>query len=145
MISIISANCNPITQLHNVASEPTIVCYHKQPCVSSNNAINLHSRKLQPCDLTLTQSVHALVEPKTIFLRSLVELIHQWQEALDVPDCRVRLLLLDFSKAFDRVDHTLLLRKIDNLGVPDFLMHWLVSFHICQRRQRVKLGSAVSE
>ena len=48
------------------------------------------------------------------------------------------------SKAFDRVDHSLLLEKFGNLGLPDFLVRWLTSF-LCQRRQKDKLGSAQSE
>ena len=77
-------------------------------------------------------------------IHALVELVHLWQKALDVPGRRVRGLLLDFSKAFDRVDHSLLLEKFGNLGLPDFLVRWLTSF-LCQRRQKVKLGSAQSE
>ncbi len=77
-------------------------------------------------------------------VHALIELVHQWQEALDIPGRRVRLLLLDFSKAFDRVDHTLLLQKIANLGIPDFLVRWLTSF-LCHRQQKVKLGSVLSE
>ena len=77
-------------------------------------------------------------------IHALVELVHLWQKALDVPGCCVRVLLLDFSKTFDRVDHSLLLEKFGNLGLPDFLVCWLTSF-LCQRRQKVKLGSAQSE
>ena len=77
-------------------------------------------------------------------VHALIELVHQWQQALDTPGRRVRLLFLDFSKAFDRVDHTLLLQKIANLGIPDFLVRWLTSF-LCHRQQRVKLGTVLSE
>ena len=54
-------------------------------------------------------------------IHALVELVHLWQKALDVPGRRVRVLLLDFSKAFDRVDHSLLLEKFGNLGLPTSL------------------------
>ena len=77
-------------------------------------------------------------------IHALVELVHLWQKALDVPGRRVRVLLLDFSEAFDRVDHSLLLEKFGNLGLPDFLVRWLTSF-LCQRGQKVKLCSAQSE
>ena len=77
-------------------------------------------------------------------IHALVELVHLWQKALDVPGRRERVLLFDFSKAFDRVDHSLLLEMFGNLGLPNFLVRWLTSF-LCQRRQKVKLGSAQSE
>ena len=65
-------------------------------------------------------------------------------KALDVPGRLVRVLLLYFLKAFDRVDHSLLLEKFGNLDLPDFPVRWLTSF-LCQRRHKVKLGSAQSE
>lgn len=77
-------------------------------------------------------------------VHALVELIHQWQSALDTPGKMVRVVMLDFSKAFDRVDHAILLRKFTNLGLPNFLVKWLTSF-LCQRQQRVKIGSHMSD
>ena len=56
----------------------------------------------------------------------------------------MRVLLLDYSKAFDRVDHSILLRKLANMGIPDFLVRWFTSF-LCDRRQRTKIGNILSE
>ena len=47
---------------------------------------------------------------------------------------------VDFSKAFHRVDHHILLTKCASLGLPNFLTKWLTSF-LCQRKQRLKIGS----
>ncbi len=77
-------------------------------------------------------------------VHALVELIHRWQQALDTPGKVVRVLLLDYSKAFDRVDHSILLRKLANMGIPDFLVRWFTSF-LCDRRQRTKIGNILSE
>ena len=52
--------------------------------------------------------------------------------------------MLDFSKAFDRVDHTILFEKMANLGLPNFVVRWLASF-LCDCRQCVRLGKHVSE
>ncbi len=46
-------------------------------------------------------------------LLALVELVHFWLAALEPNGNVVRILLLDFRKAFDRVDHTILLPKRD--------------------------------
>ena len=62
----------------------------------------------------------------------LVELVHLWQKALNIPGHHMHLLLLDFSKAFNWVDHSLLLEKFGNLGLSDFLVCWLMSFS-CQQ------------
>ena len=75
---------------------------------------------------------------------ALVELVHQWQNALDKSGRMVRVLMLEFSKAFDRVDRTIMLEKLANLRLPDFLMKWMTSF-LCQRKQHVRIGQYVSQ
>ncbi len=77
-------------------------------------------------------------------VHALVEMVHLWQQALDQQGKVLRILLLDYSKAFDRVDHTLLLQKLANSGVHDCLTRWFTSF-LCGRRQRTKIGDTVSE
>ena len=77
-------------------------------------------------------------------VHAFVELIHHWQQGLDEPGKVLHVLLLDYSKAFDRVDHTILLLKLANMGVPDFLVSWFTSF-LCGRRQCTKIGDLLSE
>jgi Reverse transcriptase (RNA-dependent DNA polymerase) len=40
----------------------------------------------------------------------------------------VRCLLVDFSKAFDRVNHVVLLKKLSKLPLPDCIFNWLIYF-----------------
>jgi ribonuclease P/MRP protein subunit RPP40 len=40
----------------------------------------------------------------------------------------VRCLLIDFSKAFDRVNHVILVKKLSNLQLPSSILNWLISF-----------------
>jgi hypothetical protein len=55
------------------------------------------------------------------------------------------LVLLDYSKAFDRVNHRLLLIKLKKLGFSDSVILWLQSY-LCDRLQRVfKDDSFVSD
>ena len=75
---------------------------------------------------------------------ALVQLFHNWLLNLDTGGNIIRILLIDFSKAFDLVDHNILMRKISQLGIPEFLSSWLYSF-LCNRRQRVKIGNTLSE
>ncbi len=55
----------------------------------------------------------------------------------------VHVLLLDFRKAFDRVDHKILLSKLANNGVPVFMIDWVTEF-LRYRKQRIKLGCNTS-
>ena len=80
----------------------------------------------------------------TSTVHALVELVHKWKYAVETPRTIVRILLVDFSKAFDRVDHHILMTKCASLGLPTFITKWMTSF-LCQRKQRVKIGSGKSE
>ena len=70
--------------------------------------------------------------------------VHQWKNALDKPSRMVRVLMLDFSKAFNRIDHIIVLEKLANLGLPNFIMKWMTSF-LCQSKQRVRIGQYISD
>lgn len=48
-------------------------------------------------------------------------------------------LYIDLSKAFDKVDHILLIRKLRTLGLPDLIVNWIASF-VSSWSYLVKLG-----
>ena len=73
----------------------------------------------------------------------LIELTHKWMEALD-NNKTIRILFLDFSKAFDRVDHQILMDKFKSLGVSMPLYNWIYAF-LTDRTQRVKIRELISE
>ena len=52
--------------------------------------------------------------------------------------------MIDFSKAFDRVDHNILLEKLSNFNVPPILLNWCANFHE-HRYFRVKMGKIKSD
>ena len=52
-------------------------------------------------------------------------------------------ILLDFSKAFDKVDHLGLINKMKNYGISDNLIHWTKSFLI-GRNQKVTVEGVES-
>ncbi|CAF4755691.1 unnamed protein product [Pieris macdunnoughi] len=57
---------------------------------------------------------------------------------------QVDVIYTDFEKAFDRVDHTILLHKLQLLGIRGDLHRWFCSY-ITNRRQAVAVGSARSD
>ena len=55
----------------------------------------------------------------------------------------VDVIYLDFAKAFDKVDHTILLQKLELLGVNGKLHDWIKSF-LLNRTQRVMVNGHLS-
>ena len=53
------------------------------------------------------------------------------------------IIILDFAKAFDKVPHRRLLKKIENYGINGRLLLWIKAF-LGSRRQRVILGETTS-
>ena len=56
----------------------------------------------------------------------------------------VDVIYLDFSKAFDRVDHSILLRKLERNGICGKLLCWIKSF-LTGRSQRVSVNTRLSK
>ena len=56
----------------------------------------------------------------------------------------MEVVYLDFAKAYDKVDHHLLLQKLKVLGICDKIGMWIGSF-LVKRTQSVKVGESISE
>jgi ribonuclease P/MRP protein subunit RPP40 len=75
-------------------------------------------------------------------LHALIDVTHLCHQALD--NCQsVSCLLVDFRKAFDRVDHTTVLRKMSEWNIDDSVLKWMRSY-LSDRCQRVKGSNVVS-
>ena len=74
---------------------------------------------------------------------ALVEMTHKWYEATDVLNNYVRVVLLDFSKAFDLINHHILVDTLITNGVPAHTVRWLAAF-LLDRQQQVKTGNIYS-
>jgi len=70
---------------------------------------------------------------------ALIHLIHHWLAELDNPGSIIRCCMIDFSKAFDRIDHNILLHKLQLLNTPPILLNWCADF-LHDRYLHVKLG-----
>ena len=74
---------------------------------------------------------------------ALLTLLDHVSKSTDNSNTAVRMILCDFSKAFDLVDHNVLVDKLNRLGAHDSLTKWAANF-LRNRTQQVKIGSAVS-
>ena len=55
----------------------------------------------------------------------------------------VNLLIIDYSKGFDKVDITVALEKLLSMNLPPTLLNWVGSF-LSERQQCVKVGATLS-
>jgi len=72
----------------------------------------------------------------------LVNVLHICHQAADNQKI-TRAAFVDFAKAFDHVDHRLVLNKMAALRVQPFIIQWMHSF-LLERRQRVKINIIAS-
>ena len=73
---------------------------------------------------------------------ALVDMLHTWHKALDQRQS-VRVLFVDFCKAFDRVDHAKVIQYLARFEIPGPAIKWFGSF-LTGRQQRVKIGNTFS-
>ena len=50
-------------------------------------------------------------------INAVVNLIHKWHKSMDVMQRVIRIVFLDFRKAFDLIDHNILLENMKEMGV----------------------------
>ena len=74
---------------------------------------------------------------------ALVELLHLVHTMFDQGNDYVRCILIDFSKAFDVVNHEILLKELRTLGMNKSIFNWIADF-LTGRSQAVKLGDIIS-
>ena len=75
---------------------------------------------------------------------ALITMLHHVLQRLERKNTYARILLIDFSKAFDHIDHNILLDKLKSNGVPQICVDWQKAF-LTRRTQRVKLANTISD
>ncbi|KXJ18534.1 5-hydroxytryptamine receptor 4 [Exaiptasia diaphana] len=78
--------------------------------------------------------------PKSSTLYALISMLHHWLQATDGTGAAIRIVLFDYRKAFDLIDHNILVTKIKGLDIPHSALAWVTDF-LTHRQQRVKLSA----
>ena len=76
--------------------------------------------------------------PGSSTTKALISMIHEWAQATDGTSAAVRVVILDYTKAFDSIDHSTLFQKIRRLDIPCKIKCWVRDF-LTDRYQRVKI------
>ena len=69
----------------------------------------------------------------------LISMLHNWYKDTDGNGSTVRVMLFDFKKAFDLIDHAILMAKLGDYELPPWVLDWIADF-LTDRKQRVKLA-----
>ena len=64
-------------------------------------------------------------------------MIHSWAESTEGNGSTTRVVLFDFRKAFDLIDHHVLARKLSSNDIPRSIWRWIIDF-LMSRKQRIK-------
>ena len=75
---------------------------------------------------------------------ALVNLLQKWKKGLDEPGGIVGTLLMNLSKAYDCVNHELIIAKLAAYGLNESNLR-LIQNYLSKRKQRVKIGSSLTE
>ena len=76
--------------------------------------------------------------PQSSTTHASISMIHTWNRQTDGNGSAVRVVLFDFKKAFDLIDHSILVEKLMTFDIPHSIIEWIVDF-LVDREQRVKL------
>ena len=112
---------------------------------------DLHPISLAPCGSKIAEDfvIYDHVKPtalqvpddnqfgavlKSFSTLALLEMLHTWTEATDENGSTIKTILFDYRKAFDLIDHSILVSKLRSLS----MISWIIDF-LSNRFQRVKL------
>jgi len=74
---------------------------------------------------------------------ALLKFMHEIFVVSDCSENIIRILFVDFHKAFDLIDHNILFNKLLSSGVPEHVIAWSLDF-LNDCKQVVKIGDFVS-
>ena len=95
---------------------------------------------VQPAILSVLDKNQFGAIPGSSTTNALISMIDCWSKATDGNGATVRIVLFDFKKAFDLIDHNLLMSKLRQLELDSRVINWLKDF-LTNRYQRTKLAS----
>ena len=75
---------------------------------------------------------------------SLIYILQAIHEATDNGNCGARMFFADYSKGFDLIDHSILLRELAFFDIDTVLINWIRAF-LTERSQAVRIGNSLSD
>ncbi len=61
-------------------------------------------------------------------LYALIDMLHYWYTGTDKVSSIADVILIDYQKAFEHINHNIVLHKLNKMGVHESLVNWLATF-----------------
>ena len=73
----------------------------------------------------------------TLTAQALIHMLHNWSKETDGNGVTVRAILFDYKKAFDLIDHRILVEKLCRLNLPTRIINWIIYLigHLASRKK----------
>lgn len=110
------------------------------PCISKIAEEFVVEDHLKPTILRIIDSNQFGMIPNSSTALALISMLHHWHMSIDGNGVTIRTLLFDYRKAFDLIDHGILVNKLSWLDLPRSVVNWIIDF-LHHRFQRVKLSN----
>ena len=79
------------------------------------------------------------VVPHSSTTQAPLHMVHSWAQATDGNSATIRTVLFNYWKAFDLIDHRILVDKLCKLVLPTRIINWIIDF-LSVHSQRIKLA-----
>ena len=109
------------------------------PCVSKVVEGFLVEDYVKPAILKVVDPNQYGTIPNSSTTIALINMLHHWFLGTDGNGSTIRTILFDYRKAFDLIDHGILIDKLSRLELPPSVINWIIDF-LTDRFQRVKLA-----
>ena len=80
--------------------------------------------------------------PKLCITFALISMLNKWLTETDATGSVTRVVLLDYKKAFDLIDHKLLIATLLSYGIRSTVINWIIDF-LRNRLQQLKISTEV--
>ena len=111
------------------------------PCISKVAEEFIVEDYVKPAIIDIIDASQYGAIPNSSTTMALISMLHHWFINTDGNGATIRTILFDYRKAFDFIDHTILVKKLGNLNIPRSIINWIIDF-LSHRTQRVKLADS---
>ena len=109
------------------------------PCVSKVADEFVVEDVVKPAILDVINGNQYGANPKSSTTMALISMLHAWSLGMDRNGATVRTMLFDYRKAFDFIDHSILIEKLCKLDISGSVANWIIDL-LSDRLQHIKLA-----